>query len=316
MSLALQVFLAFIFDLILGDPRGYTHPVKIIARLAYKLESLSRSLISNKKMAGLVTTFLVVTITFSAVYLIIALLNSLHIFAGTLVSIFYIYTSLSIRSLIDESLPVYKFLKEHNLPEARKRLANIVGRDTQNLNEEEIARAAVETIAESTVDGIIAPLFFAIIGGAPLALAYKAVSTMDSLFGYKNEKYIDFGWASARLDDLANWLPARLAIPTISAGAALCGFSGSKAWKTAFRDGNKHPSPNAGISEAAIAGALGIQLGGTSYYSGIQNNKPLLGEAIRKTELNDIINSQKIMFTSASLALALLAGLHQLLMNI
>ena len=313
MSLALQVFLAFILDLILGDPRGYTHPVKLIARLAYKLEAFSLRLISNKKMAGLATTIFVVLISYSAVFMIIALLNFFHIFAGILGSIFFIYTSLSIRSLVDESLPVYKFLKEKNLPEARKCLANIVGRDTQNLNEEEIARAAVETVAESTVDGIIAPLFFAIIGGAPLAIAYKAVSTMDSLFGYKNEKYIDFGWASARLDDLANWLPARLAIPTLSAGAALCGFIGSKAWAIACRDGSKHPSPNAGISEAAIAGALGIQLGGTSYYSGVQNNKPLLGEAIRKPEIADITNSQKIMFVSASLALTLFAGLYQLL---
>lgn len=311
MSLTLQVISAFILDLILGDPRPYPHPVKIIAKIALICERFSLKLISNRKMAGIVTTLSVVLISYFSVYFVIYQLNTFHLYAGIAGSIFFIYSSLSIRSLFDESLPVYNFLKETKLPEARKSLSHIVGRDTENLDEEEIVRATVETVAESTVDGVIAPLFFAIIGGAPLAIAFKAISTMDSLFGYKNEKYIEFGWAPARLDDLANWLPARLAMPLMAVGATLCGLNGSRAWAISCRDGNKHPSPNAGIPEAAMAGALGIQLGGISYYSGIENKKPLLGEPLRRTEIPDIPECQKIMLVSACLALALFAGLHQ-----
>ncbi len=312
MSLTLQVISAFLLDLILGDPRPYPHPVKIIAKLAIAFEILSRKLISNQKIAGIVTTLSIVLISYVGVYSIIYQLSTLHPFAGIAGSIFFIYSSLSIRSLFDESLPVYKFLKEAKLPEARKSLSNIVGRDTEKLDEGAIVRATVETVAESTVDGVISPLFFACIGGAPLAIAYKAISTMDSLFGYKNEKYFEFGWAPARLDDFANWLPARLAMPLMAAGASLCGLNGSRAWTISCRDGNKHPSPNAGIPEAAIAGALGIQLGGISFYSGVESRKPLLGEPLRRTEIPDITECHKIMFVSACLALTLFTGLLQL----
>jgi len=304
MSLTFQIFVAFILDMILGDPHGYPHPVKIIAKLATRIESFSRSRIHNQQIAGLLTTSSVVLFCFGSTYLIISLLTMLHPLAGDLGSIFFIYTSLSIRNLFDESRPIFSFLKKEQLSEARKTLANIVGRDTQNLKEEEVVRATVETVAESTVDGIIAPLFYAVLGGAPLVITYKAISTMDSLFGYKNKKYIEFGWASARLDDFANWLPARLAIPIISMSAPLCGLNGRRAWAIAWRDGRKHPSPNAGIPEAAMAGALGIQLGGTSYYSGIENAKPLLGDACQEIESPDIIQSQKLMFASAFLTLA------------
>lgn len=313
MSLTLQIISAFILDLIFGDPRAYPHPVKIIARTAIAFEFLTLKLFSNQKAAGIITAFLVALISYGCVHFIIYQMGLLHHFAGVAVSVFFIYSSLSIRSLFDESLPVIKFLKEKKMPEARKRLSNIVGRDTKNLDEEGIVRATIETVAESAVDGIISPLFFSVIGGAPLAVAYKAINTMDSLFGHKNEKYIKFGWGPARLDDLANWLPARFSIPLIAAGAALCGLSGSKAWTMACRDGKKHPSPNAGIPEAAMAGALGIQLGGISYYSGVENKKPLLGEPVRKTEISSIAESQKIMFVSACLALALFIGLGKFL---
>ncbi|MBC8285220.1 MAG: cobalamin biosynthesis protein CobD, partial [Nitrospinae bacterium] len=242
----------------------------------------------------------------------ISFLNALNPIAGFVGSVFFIYASLSIRSLFDESLPTSQFLKKGKLQEARISLSRIVGRDTQNLNEDEIVRATVETIAESTVDGIIAPLFFAALGGAPLVIAYKSISTMDSLFGYKNKKYIDFGWAAARLDDLANWLPARLAIPIIAMGAALCGGDGMRACTIGYRDGNKHPSPNAGIPEATMAGALGIQLGGISYYSGVENAKPLLGDSVKRLHIPDIEQSQKIMFASSCIALVFISSLCQL----
>lgn len=309
MSLPLQVITAFLLDLIIGDPRSYPHPVKVIAKIALACENFTRGFLKNKKVAGIITTLLVVLASYCFVYFIIALLNHLHPFAGIAGSIFFIYASLSVRNLFEVSLPIQKFLSDTQLPEARKSLSNIVGRDTQNLDEQGILRATVETIAESTVDGIISPLFYAVIGGAPLAISFKAVSTMDSLFGYKNEKYLEFGWAPARLDDLANWIPARISIPFMTLGAVLGGGNGKNAWKIACRDGHKHPSPNSGIPEAAMAGALGIQLGGSSFYSGIENNKPLLGDPINKSETLDITKSHKIMFASSCLALVIFSGL-------
>lgn len=304
MSLAFQITIAFIADLLLGDPKGYPHPVRGIARLAYGMERLSRKFLSNLKLAGIITTIAVAGISFLIVALITQGLNYIHPWLGLAASIFFIYTSLSVRSLFDESQPVLQYLKEADLVKARASLSNIVGRDTINLKENEIVRATVETVAESTVDGIIAPLFFAVLGGAPLAIAYKAINTMDSLFGYKNEAYRDFGWASARLDDLANWLPARLALPVIALGAEVCGLSGKNSLAIAIRDGSKHPSPNSGFPEAAMAGALGVRLGGTSSYSGELNQKPFIGDDLRELKFSDITHSHKIMFTASLFVLA------------
>ncbi len=304
MSLAFQIVIAFIADLLLGDPKNYPHPVKLIARLADSVEVFTRKIFSNLKLAGIVTTITVALTSFLLVSLVIQGLNQVHPWLGLTTSIFFIYTTLSIRSLFDESQPVLQFLKETNIIKAREYLSRIVGRDTANLKKSEIVRATVETVAESTVDGIIAPLFFAALGGAPLAIAYKAINTMDSLFGYKNETYRDFGWAPARLDDLANWVPARLALPIIAVGAVFCGLSGRKSLTIAMRDGSKHPSPNSGLPEAAMAGALGIRLGGASFYSGQLNEKPFIGDNLRDLELSDITQSQKIMFTSSLLGLA------------
>jgi adenosylcobinamide-phosphate synthase len=305
MSLTFQIAIAFIADLLLGDPKGYPHPVKIIAHLAHAMENFSRNFFSSLKLAGIITTLTVVTISFFTVWMIIHGLNSAHPWLGWAASIFFIYTTLSVRSLFDESRPVFQYLKEADLIKARKCLSNIVGRDTTSLKKNEIVRATVETVAESTVDGIIAPLFFTLLGGAPLAVAYKAINTMDSLFGYKNETYREFGWASARLDDLANWFPARLSLPVIAAGAGLCGLSGKNSMAIAFRDGSKHPSPNSGFPEAAMAGALGVRLGGASFYSGELNEKPFIGDNLREPELSDITRSHKVMFTTSILALAL-----------
>lgn len=304
MSLTLQIAIAFLADILIGDPRNYPHPVKVIAYLAHKLELFSRKYISNPKMAGLFTTFSVVSISYFSVWLIIVGLAYIHPWLSWVASVFFIYTSLSVRSLFDESLPVLKYLQKSDLVKARNSLSNIVGRDTNNLGEKEIVRATVETVSESTVDGIIAPLFFAGMGGAPLAIVYKSINTMDSLFGYKNDTYLLFGWASARLDDLANWFPARLTIPVMAVSASFCGLSGKNSLAIAMRDGSKHPSPNSGIPEAAMAGALGVQLGGTSYYSGNINSKPLIGDDLRELELSDITQSHKIMFSSSLIVLA------------
>jgi adenosylcobinamide-phosphate synthase len=268
------------------------------------MERLSRKFFSNLKLAGIITTIAVAGSSFLIVAMITQGLSYIHPWLGLAASIFFIYTSLSVRSLFEESQPVLQYLKEADLVKARASLSNIVGRDTINLKENEIVRATVETVAESTVDGIIAPLFFAVLGGAPLAIAYKAINTMDSLFGYKNEAYRDFGWASARLDDLANWLPARLALPVIALGAEVCGLSGKNSLAIAIRDGTKHPSPNSGFPEAAMAGALGVRLGGTSSYSGELNQKPFIGDDLRELKFSDITHSHKIMFTASLFVLA------------
>ena len=303
MSFSFQIAIAFIADLLIGDPKNYPHPVNVIAHLAFRLETFTRKSISNLKVAGILTTISIVSLSFLTVWLIVEGFSFIHPWLGWITSILFIYTTLSVRSLYVESLPVLQYLNESNLVKARESLSNIVGRDTSNLDKEEIVRATVETVAESTVDGIIAPLFFALLGGAPLAIAYKAINTMDSLFGYKNDAYLNFGWASARLDDLANWFPARLSLPIMAISACLCGLSGKNSLTKGMRDGTKHPSPNSGFPEAAVAGALGIRLGGTRFYSGKKNVKPFIGDGSRQLEISDITQSHKIMFLSALLAL-------------
>jgi adenosylcobinamide-phosphate synthase len=304
MSLAFQITIAFIADLLIGDPKNYPHPVNVIAGIAHRLEIFSRKFFSNLKFAGVFTTLTVVALSYLTVWVIINGLGQIHAGLGWAASVFFIYTTLSVRSLFDESQPVLKYLQELNLIKAQKSLSNIVGRDTNNLKRNDIVRATVETVSESTVDGIIAPLIFAALGGAPLAMTYKAINTMDSLFGYKNDTYLEFGWAPARLDDLANWFPARLALPAMAISAALCGLSGKNSLAMAMRDGSKHPSPNSGIPEAAMAGALGVRLGGTSFYSGKINIKPFIGDDLRELELSDITQSHKIMFSSSLIVLA------------
>jgi adenosylcobinamide-phosphate synthase len=303
MDLSYQILIAFFLDLAIGDPRGYPHPVRIIGFVAKRLESLTRKRFSNPMIAGAWTTGLIVGGVLICSWDLLWILKDIHPITETVGSIFLIYSCISVRSLYDESRPVFKHLDKGQIDLARKSLANIVGRDTKNLNKREISKATVETIAESTVDGIIAPLFYACLGGAPLALAYKAVNTLDSMFGYKNDTYIHFGKVSARLDDAANWLPARMGGLFMAAGATLCGFNGKRSWKTVQRDGANHLSPNAGIPEAAMAGALGIQLGGPSFYSKQQVEKPFIGNLENEIHATDILHSHKIMFTSAILGL-------------
>ncbi len=305
MDLTVMIGIAFVLDLILGDPRGAPHPVRAMGKAANALERMTRKKIQNQKLAGSVTVLILVTGTYAVT---LSLLESLRYVSSQLsfvVETLLIYTSLATRSLYDESHPVQIALKHGDHDQARCHLQNIVGRDTQNLNRKQITRATVETVSENTVDGVVAPLFYACIGGAPLALTYKCVNTLDSMFGYKNKKHIHFGWASARLDDVANWLPARLAGPLMVLAATLLGLNGKRAWTTMWRQGQNHLSPNAGIPEAVVAGSLGVELGGPQYYQGRVSDKPTLGEAIREIETEDIFRSHQILFTTALLALGL-----------
>ena len=214
-----------------------------------------------------------------------------------------IYFSISIKSLAFEAKNVMTSLKENDLIKARKFLAKIVGRDTVHLNEEQIMRACVETVAEGSVDGVLSPLFYSFIGGPIGAIAYKAVNTLDSMVGYKNEKYIRFGWASARLDDVANYIPARISCLLIPTASFLCGCSFKRSLKIALRDGRKHESPNSGIPEAAIAGALGVQLGGPSTYQGEFVEKPFIGDNQNQLTLKSVDTAVKITYVTSILFL-------------
>ena len=213
--------------------------------------------------------------------------------------------ALAAKGLAQESRNVYKELAKGDLPAARRAVARIVGRDTQNLTAAGVTRAAVETVAENASDGVIAPLLYMLLGGAPLALTYKAINTMDSMLGYKNEKYLYFGRCAAKLDDAANWLPSRLAALLWVAAAALTGNSACGAWRIWRRDRRRHASPNSAQTESACAGALGVQLAGPAYYFGEYYDKPTIGDPLRQIEPRDILRANRMMYAESLLALVL-----------
>jgi adenosylcobinamide-phosphate synthase len=310
MDLAIMIGIAFVMDLILGDPKGAPHPVRAMGKAAKWLEGISRKIIRNQKLAGSATVLILVIATYTVSWGLLDTLWHWNAQLSFVIEIVLIYTTFATRALYDESQPVLVAIRQGDEEQARRHLQNIVGRDTGQLNRQQIARATVETISENTVDGVIAPLFYACIGGAPLALTYKCINTLDSMFGYKNQTYIHFGWASARLDDAANWLPARIAGPLMVIAATLLGQNGKRAWSTMMRDGQNHLSPNAGIPEAVVAGALGVELSGPQYYQGRRVDKPAIGKALREIESEDIFRSHQILFVTAFLALVLFLSIR------
>lgn len=310
MELVAMIGIAFVVDLLLGDPKGAPHPVRAMGKAAKLIERITRSKIYNQKLAGLVTVLILVGGTYLVSWCLLESFLQVNSQLYFVVETILIYTTLATRSLYDESRPVWVALHQGDLEKARGYLRNIVGRDTGHLSEQQITRATVETVSENTVDGVVAPLFYACIGGAPLALTYKCINTLDSMFGYKNEEYIQFGWASARLDDGANWVPARITGPIMALAATLLGLNGKRAWTTMWQEGQNHLSPNAGIPEAVVAGALGVELGGPQSYQGRVLEKPTIGGACREIEPEDIIKSHKILFMTALLALVLFLALR------
>ena len=293
-----EIVCAYFLDFFIGDPRFSFHPVRIIGKAINGLEKIFRRTISSEKLGGSILAVIVVGFTYVITWLILKLAGAVSLWFVFILNILLIYFTISVRDLAVHSHVIREELKKGNLDAARKKLSMIVGRDTEKLNEQEIIRGTVESVAESTVDGVISPLFYAFIGGAPLAMAFKAISTLDSMAGYKNEKYINFGWLGAKLDDIANFIPARLSAILIPLAACFTGFANAnRAWWTIVTDGGKSNSPNAGIPEAAYAGALGIQLGGINIYGGIVVEKPLIGEQVRPMMLDDISEAIKLMFT-------------------
>ena len=297
----LSIYTGYVLDLIIGDPYSFPHPVRYIGKLISIVEKQIRKITSSDKglkIAGFFLWFIVVGATFGITTLVLQLFkfNKLAYF---IVNTILIYTTLATKCLKDESVKIYKVLKTGDLEKSRIQLSYIVGRDTTNLNEKEIVRATVETVAENTVDGIIAPLFYGFIGGAPLAMAYKAVNTLDSTVGYKNDKYYYLGFASAKIDDIA----ARLGVILLPLGSLFTGFNFKDALKIGIRDRKNHKSPNCAFSEGAVAGALGIQLGGTNVYFGKEVYKPTIGDKTREIEIEDIVRTNKIMYSSSIISI-------------
>jgi len=302
MRLEMHILIAVAADLVLGDPRWLPHPVGGVAWVAQRLETVTRRTMSDRA-AGFITAFLTYGIVGAVAIAVIWLADAVHPLAGEGAGIWMIYAAIATRDLVNHSMAVYRPLASGDLAEARRRVAWMVGRDTQDLNEAGAARAAIESVAESTVDGIGAPLFWAVLAGPVGAVVYRAINTLDSMFGHKNDRYLRFGWAAARMDDLANYLPARITGPLMAMAALLLGRRGLRVFRVMLRDRRKHDSPNAGITEAAMAGALGVQLGGTNYYNGQPLVKPTLGDATAPPAACHIPMANVLMLTCAGLFL-------------
>ena len=276
--------MACLLDAAVGDPRWFPHPVRWMGSIVNWCDRRVHQLLLSPVKQRMAGVLLAVGLPAGA-YVVGAFLiwfgNSIDSLWGSVVTVLLAWTTLAARDLIDHVVSVQRALQSVSLTEARSAVAKIVGRDTEEMDESDIVRATVETIAESTADGIIAPLFYLILGGAPLALAYKAVSTLDSMIGHLDDRYRWFGWASARLDDVANFLPARITAFLLVLSTGIVSRSWPtmhRAWHIVLRDGGQHPSPNSGHPEAAMAGALGVRLGGINRYDGISIERPCLGD--------------------------------------
>lgn len=298
---ALAVTLAYLLDLVLGDPPWLPHPVRGMGWLIQKTEPFFRGLTKNERLGGTLFAITVIATVWSASYLSVAAVSSVSAPLGFAWTVVLAYTAFAVKDLKVEAMRVHHALRTGDLTAARRMLSRIVGRDTDNLDGHDVMRASVETVAENTVDGVVAPLFYAWLGAAPLALAYKAVSTLDSMVGYKNKKYRDFGWFAARADDWANFLPARLTALLLPCVSWIAGCDAKGAWKIMLRDRKNHASPNSGIPEAAIAGALGLRLGGLSFCNGIPEEKPFIGDDLFTPQLKHIAESTRIMFLTSAL---------------
>ena len=304
-----ELALAAVLDVAAGDPRWLPHPVRGMgAIIAWVDHHIRRFCHSDQalQIAGTVLALGLPAAAFAAATWIIAQARAVDPLLGQALSIGLAYTTLAGRDLFDHVQRVLQALAAGNLTGAREAVAMIVGRDNAGLTEAEVARATVETIAESTSDGIIAPLVYLSLGGAPLALAYKAVNTLDSMIGHRDDRYEHFGWASARLDDVMNWVPARLAGGFIALAAGLSTGQWHRiheSWYMLYRDGDKHASPNSGQPEAAMAGALGVQLGGTNYYDGVPHDAPLMGDGTADITPEHIRHASRIMIVTYGLGL-------------
>ena len=298
----------FVLDALFGDPAWLPHPVVFMGKAIARLEGFLRPRLpktpKGEVLGGAIVAFCLPVGTLLFTGAVCRGAARLHPLLGLAVQMFWCAQALAARGLVQESTNVYKELTKPDLPAARRAVSRIVGRDTAALTAEGVTKAAVETVAENASDGVIAPLFYMLLGGAPLALTYKAINTMDSMLGYKNERYLYFGRVPAKLDDAANYIPSRLAALLWVAAAAFTHNDAKGAWKIWRRDRRNHASPNSAQTESACAGALGVQLAGPAYYFGQYYPKLTIGDALRPIEPEDILRANRMMYVASSFALA------------
>lgn len=303
------ILLGFMLDLLLADPEWMPHPVVYMGRCITRLERTLRRRFpatpQGERAAGRVLAAVLPLGTLAVTLLVCLAARAVHPLLGLAVETLWCWQALAVRGLAKESRRVYERLAADDLPGARRAVGRIVGRDTQALSKEGVTKAAVETVAENFSDGVAAPLFYMLLGGAPLALCYKAVNTMDSMVGYKNDRYLHFGRTAAKLDDAVNYLPSRLAACLWIAAAALTGQDARGAWRIWRRDRRCHASPNSAQTESACAGALGVQLAGPAWYFGEYYPKPTIGDARRPVEPQDILRANRMLYAASLLALGL-----------
>ena len=301
MALLLGVFL----DLLIGDPHCFYHPIRLVGNLISVTEKGLRAVFpktgQGEKTAGVFLSVIVCSVTAGAVAAVLYLAGKIHPYLHLAVMALFCYWMLAAKSLKDESMKVYRELKKEDLKAARRAVSMIVGRDTDQLTAEGVTKAAVETVAENSSDGIIAPMFYMAIGGVWLMFLYKGINTMDSMLGYKNDKYLYFGRCAAKLDDVANFIPARISGWLMVAATVFVKMDTKNAAKIYRRDRRNHASPNSAQTEAAMAGALDIQLAGNAYYFGKLYEKPTIGDAIRPVEVEDIRRSNRLLYATAIL---------------
>nr|WP_314277727.1 adenosylcobinamide-phosphate synthase CbiB [uncultured Peptostreptococcus sp.] len=328
-NIILILILAYLLDLLVGDPYWFPHPVIFMGRLISILERKFRYIVDRLlcisrdgknpvnsayrsvglKISGLFIWLVLVGISYILAYVWSGLVI-LNTYLGMVVSVVAMCTCLSTKCLAYEAKKVYMCLEKGDIFMARIHLSYIVGRDTRNLEEAEIIRATVETIAENTVDGTLAPMFYYMLGGLPLAFAYKAVNTMDSMLGYKNEQYKDLGLFPARLDDVFNYIPARLSLIFFTIASLLLGYDYRGAIRIGLRDRKNHTSPNCAYPEGAVAGALGIRLGGTNSYFGQEVYKPSIGDAKKGLDKEDILRANRLLYMSSLVGLLFLSTIY------
>lgn len=324
MNLILQMMLplviGFVLDLMLGDPGWLYHPVRLMGHLITGAQRIIRRCFfktpGGERAGGAALVLVVLGAGTAVPAWILWASYRWNFWLGIVIESFMCYQILAVKSLKTESDKVFQALEEGDLKAARKSVSMIVGRDTRNLTEEGVIKAAVETVAENTSDGVTAPMFYMALGGAVLGFAYKAVNTMDSMVGYKNERYRYFGTAAARLDDAVNYLPARLSAGCMILGSALTRMDVKNACRVYLRDRKKHKSPNAAQTESVMAGALGVELAGDAWYFGTLYQKPTIGDPLREIEPEDIRKAHKLLYATAALSLVVLLGVKGLLIRI
>jgi adenosylcobinamide-phosphate synthase len=316
MSLEIQILFALFLDLLFGDPRGFPHPARMMRRFALALEPSLRRMIKSPREAGAVAAVMVIGLFGLAAWGLLRLAAYLHPWAYTALSIWIFYTALSARALADQGAEVYRALEVGNLVLGRKRVSEMVGRDTDRMDREEVARAAIESVARHSVDCVVAPLICAFIFGPLGAFLYKAIDVLDSAFGHKNEQYYDFGRFAAWLDRVANWLPARITVWLMAVAAMLLGMRPLAALRVSRRDGATQENLNEALPEAAMAGALGIQLGGPVFRGGSFDPQPFMGDPIHHLEPGHIRQANALLFAMTILAATIFALLRKGLMVI